>query len=122
MSRTFLYVQSIVFVLVKARAKKRVHELASYLVFFCWNAYLCSHLQVVERWPAVSSHPARAASAHSCIHPGGMGLAHFHGARLSRDCTPFESKPTPASRRWGKALPRAVIDLKTFAPQQWGGS
>lgn len=48
-SRTFLYVQSIVFVLVKARAKKRVHELASYAVFFCWNAYLCSHLQVVER-------------------------------------------------------------------------
>lgn len=46
LSRAFLYVQSIVFVLAKARAKKRVHEIASYAVFFCWNAFLCSHLQV----------------------------------------------------------------------------
>lgn len=51
-SRTFLYVQSIVFVLTKKRAKHRVHELASFTVFFCWNAYLCSHLQVLDllRW------------------------------------------------------------------------
>eukprot|EP00903_Cladosiphon_okamuranus_P018894 g17377.t1 len=48
-SRTFLYIQSIVFVLAKARAKKRVLEIASYVVFFCWNAYLCSHLQ--GAWP-----------------------------------------------------------------------
>lgn len=46
MSRTFLYVQSIVFVLAKKRAKNRVHELASFVVFFSWNAYLCGHLQV----------------------------------------------------------------------------
>ncbi|CAM9338931.1 unnamed protein product [Ectocarpus sp. 12 AP-2014] len=51
-SRTFLYVQSIVFVLAKARAKKRVHELLSYVVFFCWNAYLCSHLE--GAWPRAS--------------------------------------------------------------------
>ncbi|CAM9346423.1 unnamed protein product [Ectocarpus sp. 8 AP-2014] len=51
-SRTFLYVQSIVFVLAKARAKKRVHELLSYVIFFCWNAYLCSHLQ--GAWPRAS--------------------------------------------------------------------
>lgn len=49
LSRTFLYIQSIVFVLAKARAKKRVHEIASFTVFFCWNAYLCSHLQVCGR-------------------------------------------------------------------------
>ena len=50
-----MYIQSIVFVLAKARAKKRVHEIASYAVFFCWNAYLCSHLQVGDspnRFPA----------------------------------------------------------------------
>lgn len=45
-SRTFLYIQSIVFVLTKKRAKNRVHELASFVVFFCWNVFLCSHLQV----------------------------------------------------------------------------
>ncbi|CAM9620841.1 unnamed protein product, partial [Choristocarpus tenellus] len=41
-SRAFLYVQSIVFILSKTRAKHRVHEIAAYAVFFGWNGYLCS--------------------------------------------------------------------------------
>lgn len=47
-SRVFLYIQSLVFVLTKKRAKKRLLELASYFIFFSWNAYLCAHLQVRE--------------------------------------------------------------------------